>query len=105
MNYFRVWLLLQLLAITASSGAASEYAAKSTNQPTLPEAGASSEPLEKSFDLIVVGSPPAGVAMAVSAAREGLSVLLSNHTTPLGGMLSNGLGVWDTVTPAADLPC
>jgi len=34
--------------------------------------------------------------MAVRAAREGLKVLLTNHTTHLGGILTSGLGVWDT---------
>ena len=51
----------------------------------------------QSFDLVVVGGTPGGVAMAVRAAREGLRVLLVNHTQHLGGMLSNGLGVWDTL--------
>ena len=31
------------------------------------------------------------------AAREGLSVLLTTHTPILGGMIANGLSVWDTV--------
>ena len=35
-------------------------------------------------------------AMAVRAAREGLSVILVNHNSHLGGILSSGLGVWDT---------
>ncbi|MDP1591898.1 MAG: FAD-dependent oxidoreductase, partial [Prosthecobacter sp.] len=34
---------------------------------------------------------------AVRAAREGLSVVLVNHNGHLGGILSNGLGVWDTL--------
>ena len=37
------------------------------------------------FDLVVVGGTPAGIAMAVRAAREGASVLLANHTQHLGG--------------------
>ncbi len=35
--------------------------------------------------------------MAVRAAREGLSVVLVNHNAHLGGILSSGLGVWDTL--------
>jgi hypothetical protein len=35
--------------------------------------------------------------MAVRAAREGLSVVLVNHNGHLGGILSSGLGVWDTL--------
>lgn len=47
-------------------------------------------------DLVVVGGTPAGIAFAVRAAREGARVLLVHHTGHLGGMLANGLGVWDT---------
>jgi hypothetical protein len=47
-------------------------------------------------DLVVVGGTPAGIVLAVRAAREGLRVLLVHHTGHLGGMLANGLGVWDT---------
>jgi hypothetical protein len=48
------------------------------------------------FDLVVVEATPGGIAMAVRAAREDLTVLLVNRTPHLGGMLSSGLGVWDT---------
>ncbi len=51
----------------------------------------------RSFDLVVVEATPGGIAMAVRAAREGLSVLLVNHNAHLGGILSSGLGVWDTL--------
>lgn len=50
-----------------------------------------------SYDLVVIEATPGGIAMAVRAAREGLSVLLVNHTAHLGGILSSGLGVWDTL--------
>ena len=49
------------------------------------------------FDLVVVEATPAGITMAVRGAREGLNVLLVNRTQHLGGMLSSGLGVWDTL--------
>src|SRR5271170_1424361 len=49
-----------------------------------------------SFDLVVVEATPGGIAMAVQAAREGLKVALVNHNRHLGGILSSGLGVWDT---------
>ena len=49
------------------------------------------------YDLIVIGAPPGGVACAVRAAREGLKVLLTTHTPILGGMIANGLSVWDTI--------
>ncbi len=51
---------------------------------------------EMTADVVVVEATPGGIAMAVRAAREGLRVLLVNHTQHLGGILSSGLGVWDT---------
>ncbi|MBP8255821.1 MAG: FAD-dependent oxidoreductase [Opitutaceae bacterium] len=48
------------------------------------------------FDVVIVGATPAGIVMAVRCAREGLRVLLVHHTRHLGGMLTSGLGVWDT---------
>lgn len=47
------------------------------------------------YDLIVYAGTPGGVACAVRAAREGVNVLLVNHREQLGGMLSDGLSVWD----------
>lgn len=51
----------------------------------------------KFYDLVVVGSTPGGIACAVRAAREGLSVLLVQHTRHLGGILANGLFQWDAL--------
>jgi len=51
----------------------------------------------KSYDVVVVGATPAGIASAVRAAREGLSVLLAQHTGHIGGMMTNGLFQWDAV--------
>src|SRR5437016_4196044 len=48
-------------------------------------------------DLCIYGGTPAGVACAVRAAREGLSVLLVNRHDHLGGLLTSGIGVWDTL--------
>lgn len=48
-------------------------------------------------DLCIYGGTPGGIAMAVRAAREGLEVVLMNRHGHLGGMLSSGLGVWDTL--------
>ena len=47
------------------------------------------------YDLFVAGGTPGGIACAVRAAREGLTVLLINRTPILGGMLANGLSLWD----------
>ena len=49
------------------------------------------------YDLLVVGGTPGGIACAVRAAREGLSVALVNRHAHLGGILSSGLAVWDTL--------
>ena len=49
------------------------------------------------FDVCVYGATPAGIACAVRAAREGLTVALVHHHAHIGGMWTNGLGVLDTV--------
>jgi hypothetical protein len=49
------------------------------------------------YDLVVLGGTPGGIACAIRAAREGLRVLLINHHHHLGGILSSGLAVWDTL--------
>lgn len=49
----------------------------------------------KSYDLVVIGGTPGGIACAVRAAREGLSVLLVNHTRHLGGFVTSGAGGWE----------
>lgn len=51
----------------------------------------------KHYDFVVVGGTASGVACAVRAAREGLSVLLVQHNRHIGGMLSNGLMQWDAL--------
>ncbi|MGV3660570.1 MAG: FAD-dependent oxidoreductase [Prosthecobacter sp.] len=49
----------------------------------------------KSYDLVVIGGTPGGITCAVRAAREGLSVLLVNHTRHLGGFSTSGAGGWE----------
>jgi len=49
----------------------------------------------KDYDLVVIGGTPGGIATAVRAAREGLSVLLVNHTQHLGGFVTSGAGGWE----------
>ncbi|MCB1225948.1 MAG: FAD-dependent oxidoreductase, partial [Verrucomicrobiales bacterium] len=51
----------------------------------------------KGHDLVVVGGTAGGIATAVTAAREGLSVLLVQHNRHIGGMLANGLMQWDAL--------
>lgn len=55
-------------------------------------------------DLVVIGGTPGGIACAVRAAREGLSVVLVNRHAHLGGIMSSGLGVWDTQYEGARSP-
>ena len=49
------------------------------------------------YNLVIYGGNPAGLACAVRAAREGLTVLLVNHTPHIGGLPANGMGLWDTL--------
>lgn len=57
---------------------------------------AAAETTRAATDLLVIGASPAGIAAAVTAAREGLRVLIVERSTHLGGLLSGGLGVMDT---------
>ena len=58
----------------------------------------------KTYDLVVYGATPAGIACAVRCAREGLLVLLVNRSMQTGGLLSNGLSVMDTLYAGARAP-
>ena len=51
---------------------------------------------EDQFDLVVVGATPGGIACAIRAAREGLTVLLTHYNDHIGGLWANGLGAVDT---------
>jgi cation diffusion facilitator CzcD-associated flavoprotein CzcO len=48
-------------------------------------------------DVVVYGATPGGIVTAVRAAREGLKVTLVSPYPHVGGMLSNGLLVFDTM--------
>lgn len=60
--------------------------------------------IRSAFDLVVVEATPAGIAMAVRAAREGLRVLLTSRGRHVGGMLTSGVGVWDTLIEGRRAP-
>lgn len=47
------------------------------------------------YDIVVIGATPAGIAAAISAGRQGKSVLLVEQSPVLGGMLSSGVSRMD----------
>jgi len=55
-------------------------------------------------DLVVYGATPGGVVTAVRAGREGLKVVLVSAYPHVGGIVSNGLGVFDTRYRSARAP-
>lgn len=55
----------------------------------------------QSFDVVVYGGTPGGIAAAVSAARLGHSVALVEYHKHLGGMAASGLGKSDIETREA----
>ncbi len=56
------------------------------------------------YDLVVVGATPGGIACAVTAAREGLSVLLIHPMAHIGGFLTSGAGGWEAPYDGARSP-
>lgn len=102
-------LLLGLLALTASA----VFAVEEKSLPVLDLSNDTAKPVTipppmllksavkpeavngGSYDLIVIGGTPGGIACAVRAAREGLTVLLVNHTQHLGGFVTSGAGGWE----------
>jgi hypothetical protein len=71
------------------------------------DAGAEKAPppvLQDHYDLVVYGATPGGIAAAVRAAREGLSVLLVSAREHLGGIFSNGRSLMDTRYHGARAP-
>lgn len=64
--------------------------------PMLLKSAAKPESVDgKMYDLVVIGGTPGGITCAVRAAREGLMVLLVNHTRHLGGFSTSGAGGWE----------
>src|SRR5262245_38626595 len=57
--------------------------------------------MSASFDVVVYGGTPGGVAAAISAARAGRTVALIEYHRHLGGMTTSGLGKSDIETPDA----
>ena len=84
----RAPLILMLLCLRASLTVAAEPAAIDG----------------QTYDLAVIGGTPGGIACAVRAAREGLRVLLVNHTQHLGGFTTSGAGGWEAPSDAVRSP-
>lgn len=53
------------------------------------------------WDVVVVGGTPGGITTAISAARQGKTVLLLERTAHVGGLPANGLGATDITTREA----
>lgn len=53
--------------------------------------------MKDSYDTVVVGGTPGGIATAVRAAREGALTLLVTYNDHLGGMMTGGLSYTDTM--------
>ncbi|WP_321472575.1 FAD-dependent oxidoreductase [uncultured Paludibaculum sp.] len=64
---------------------------------TLATAGAAAAPL--SADVIVYGGSPAGLAAAAAVVRDGLSVIVIEPSTHIGGLITGGIACTDTGTP------
>lgn len=63
----------------------------------LPEPGCMARPSDAAttYDLVVYGGTPAGIASAVQAARMGKSVLLIEPSRHIGGILSGGMSTFE----------
>lgn len=55
-------------------------------------------------DIVVYGTTPGGIALAVRAAREGKDVLLVGPSKRLGGMFSYGIGAIDSLYAGSRAP-
>lgn len=52
-------------------------------------------------DVLVLGGTPGGITSAIAAAREGMSVVVLERSSHVGGLPSNGLGATDISTRGA----
>ncbi len=57
-------------------------------------------PRALSADVVIYGATPAGLAAALAAIGEGASVVVVEPTPQIGGMITGGIAVTDTLTPA-----
>lgn len=76
------------------NGGGQSTAGPTTEQKTLVDEYQPAEEipeLAEQYDVVVIGGEPEGVAAAVSAARNGSSVLLVEHRDGLGGLMTFGM--------------
>ncbi len=59
---------------------------------------------EADTQLLVFGATPGGITCCIRAAREGLKVTLVSTSRHLGGMMVNGLGIFDTLYNGSRAP-
>lgn len=86
MRLFRVMLAgMLVLAFVLISACSNNHKSGPESVP-----GDNGLPAAQTYDLIVVGGEPEGVAAAVSAARNGLNVLLLEEGQALGGLFTLG---------------
>ncbi|TWT34664.1 FAD-dependent oxidoreductase [Blastopirellula retiformator] len=57
--------------------------------------------MANSWDLVVIGGTPGGIAAAIAAARQGRTVALVERQSHIGGMSTSGLGKSDIEHPEA----
>ncbi|UJF31962.1 FAD-dependent oxidoreductase [Paenibacillus hexagrammi] len=91
-----MWMLILGAVVAAAGALLYQYKHKVSSKPTgnkqQVEQVSSVEKPKASYDVIVVGTDPEGIAAAVSAARNGLSTLLvdGRNRDILGGLMTEG---------------
>lgn len=56
-------------------------------------------PAARKADVVIYGATPAGICAAIAALSEGVSIVVVEPTTRIGGMVAGGIAITDTGTP------
>lgn len=86
---FKVILALALVVVIFFTGCTSTTQSTGQSTETLPTIE-NQGTIDKSYDVIVVGTDPEGIAAAISASRNGLKTLLLSKDQTLGGLYTLG---------------